>query len=281
MLQPDYMSFFDALAMALLAGVALALRRSSADRLPWAWLALSAAASAVDKGLGVWPPATAVGVVRLAAAATAFLALVEFGRRGLGRSGRLDLGPWIYVPLLLLAAPGALAGRIDALGSTCRFALGVPGGLLAGLGLWFAGLRLAAVALWVYAPAVAFSIPAIQTLCALTAMTGAWLYRCGAERREKADWARRWLFPAVSLLVVVLGWIVAAAWRADGNVALSRETVQAAQAAQGVRVADVRHDPGDRLRTGLPVVLAIFAGAAGFIALGALANRFLQRSAFH
>ena len=279
MLQPDYISFFEALAMALLAGVACALRRWLPDRLPWSWLALFAVGSAADKCLAVWPPTTALQVVRLAAAATAFLSLVEFGRRGLGRTGRVALGPWIYVPLLLLVAPGALAGRIDTLQATCRYALGVPGGLLAGLALWSAGgLRLAALALFVYAPAVAFSIPALQTLCALAAMTGAWLYRCDADSPPKTYWARRWLFPAASLLVVVLGWIVTAAWRADAGVATSRETAKAVQA---VHVAAVPHSPDDRLRTGLPVVLAIFAGAAGLIALGALVNRLTQHSALH
>jgi hypothetical protein len=81
------------------------------------------------------------------------------------------------------------------------------------------------------------------------------------------------------LLLVILGWI---AWSDRAATALSPETNRPAplvQVAQTEKHAGLRYSPDDRLRTGLPVMVAIFAGCAAFIAACALANRHLGQSA--
>ena len=144
-------------------------------------------------------------LVRLAVMAASFAALLEFGRRGFQRAGRQAWNRWIYLPLLAVLALGALSGETSGLEAACRYGLGLPGALLAGLALGQAsrssghgqrtGLRLAALALLAYAPAAGlvvsraaffpaswlndeafatatgFPIHVVRMLCALAAMT--------------------------------------------------------------------------------------------------------------
>jgi len=85
----------------------------------------------------------------------------------------------------------------------------------------------------------------------------------------------------VPLLLVILGWIATAAWSGGATTAVSLESkpAQVVQVADPQKLTDLGYSPDDRLRTGVPVVLAIFAGCACFIALCALANRLLSHSA--
>ncbi len=126
--------------------------------------------------------------------AVSFLPLLEFGRRG-GRAlgGRLP-GPWIYWPLLGLTGLGALGG-LDVFHTTCRYALGLPGGLLASLALLRAGrdaeppcwpLYLAGLALLAYGladlpdeetfrAATGLPVQAVRAACVTALALGIWL----------------------------------------------------------------------------------------------------------
>lgn len=82
-----------------------------------------------------------------------------------------------------------------------------------------------------------------------------------------------------ALPLVILGWIATAGWSGGATPAVSPERNHPApvvQLADAEKFTDLRYSSDDRLRTGVPVVLAIFAGCACFIAL---ANRFLGHSA--
>ena len=72
----------------------------------------------------------AFSAVRFAAMALSFVFLCEFGRKTLGKLQRKGPGRWIYVPLLALAASGALGGTAS-LQATTRYALALTGGLWA------------------------------------------------------------------------------------------------------------------------------------------------------
>lgn len=303
MIPPSSTHLFDALALALAAGLAASLNRLPGERLPWSWLAASFGILGVYAFLAVGaadPSAsTAVGVVRLGAVALASLAMLEFGRRSLHLPG-LAIG----LPLLALAALGALSGRLGPLEVSCRYALALPGALLAAATLWLAarsasagrcaGLRVAAVALAAWTVAMVISVPwaafppasvvnrlsfleragfsagRLLSLCALGAMTGLWLYGWGAH----ASRARRWLLPSASLVVVLLGWLAAGAWERSVGAAVPADLAAATAAAppeESTGLADYRG------RGGLGVVVVIFAVWAAVLGGGALVNRAMTR----
>ena len=85
-----------------------------------------------------------------------------------------------------------------------------------------------------------------------------------------------------ALLLVIVFWIATAGWSGGAATAVSPKRDRPAavvQVAAAEKLADLRYSPADRLRTGVPVVAAIFVGCAAFIAVCALANRHLGRSA--
>ena len=133
--QMDYIFFFYGLGFILLAAVTWPMSGKE-DPLPWGWLCLFGLTHGASEwldmlafGLGDAP---AFAAVRLGLMALSFLFLLEFGRSGAqGPDGRA-MGPWIYLPLLVLASLGSLAG-LSGLNVSIRYALGLTGTLGAAL----------------------------------------------------------------------------------------------------------------------------------------------------
>ncbi len=134
--QCDYLLFAHGLAMIVLASKCLCMRLAPKDRLPWGWLACFG----VLQGLNVWLEMLAVSLgdsagfkwVRLLFLAAAFVSLVWCGWCVIRAQQHSATEPWVLVPLLALAGLGGAAG-FDGLNVTVRYALALPGGLLAGL----------------------------------------------------------------------------------------------------------------------------------------------------
>jgi len=248
--QLDYISFLCGFSFLLLVTMLWELQPRAADNLPWRWLA----AFGLLYGAGEWLEMLAFDLevtpvfhaLGLALLATSFLLLLEFSRRGWQVQGGRVIGWWVYPPLLGLAGLGVLAG-MNGLNATIRYALGLPGGLLAAGVLWRATWRLdtrqrwpfglIALALLVYGPATGLSAPyaaffpaatlnhdtflavagfplqLIQTLCALTAATGAWMaYRQPGNTVVHPGGLQRWSI-SVAIVALLAGGAWAANWR--------------------------------------------------------------------
>jgi hypothetical protein len=237
--------FLGGLAFLMVAGVTLALTWRSDARLPWHWLGLFGLSQAVSAWLGAWPAAvsdqTAFQVVHLSIRAASWICLLEFGRRGLQCMGHRVPDRRIYIPLFILFALGAASGQLRGLDATCAYALGLPGGLAAGLALWQAsrrarpgeeiGLGMAALAFLSYALTAGLVVPKaalfpaswlndeafrtatgvpiqlVQAMGALAAMAGMWFYYCGhGSCPDRPGMVGRWSFPVAFLLIFACGW---------------------------------------------------------------------------
>ncbi|MCC7145231.1 MAG: EAL domain-containing protein [Phycisphaeraceae bacterium] len=247
----DYIFFVYGLSFIVLACTCFCLARKL-DRLSvWPWLGWFGLLHGLNEWLDML--ALSLGdspvfkAARLGLLAVSFLPLLEFGRRGLRAHAKPAPRPWLYLPFLALAACGALAG-MDGLNAACRYTLGLPGGLLAAWVLWHESqqtdlsrrwpLRLAGAALFVYALATGLIVPRADLLpasflnqqtfqvtlgfpvqllraggAALIAL-GFWMTYCLAQNQDSSSALRRWLTPAVVLLLLVSGWF-AADWRAN------------------------------------------------------------------
>ncbi len=253
----DYLFFVYGFSFLLLGGILWGWARRAEERLPWNWLAHFG----LLHGISEWLDMLAISLgdsqafkgVRIVLMVVSFLPLVEFGRRGLAAQGRRAPAWWVYPPLLALAGLGGLAG-MDGLNAACRYALGLPGGLLAGVVLLREARRmdvgrrfplgLAGLALLFYGPATGLIVPSafffpasvlnydaflavarvpiqlIRALCAMAAALGIWrLYKYNANVADSRGWLRRLLVPGavVSLLV---GGFMATSWigqRADAE----------------------------------------------------------------
>jgi diguanylate cyclase (GGDEF)-like protein len=64
--------------------------------------------------------------------AISFAVLLEFGRRDLPKLDQKTPGPWIYAPLAGILATAWFMGGAPALNAAARYAIGLPGALLAG-----------------------------------------------------------------------------------------------------------------------------------------------------
>ncbi len=274
----DYIYFLYGLSFVLLATVAVALGGWE-KTLPWRWLAVFG----VFHGSNEWLDLLALGSgdspafqgVRLAVLVVSFLALVEFGRRGMaGDSPRFGRSVWLL--LLGLAVLGGLSGAMSGLNATCRYALGLTGGILAAAVFWRAAgstgdgqrrgcLRLAAGSMLAYGLAAGLVVPKaaffpaswlnhddflaftgmpvqfVRMLCALGVMTGVWLH----GRWVSGVWLRhsgpipRWLYPVLFVLLSGLGWW-ATDWQGRSIDANLRERLlqQALKIAQTINPAE-------------------------------------------
>ena len=248
--QMDCVFFIYGFAFVLLAAVLTGRRKYFGDRLPWIWLAWFG----LLHGANEWLDMLALGLgdspefqrLRLAFLAASFLPLLEFGRRGLKAQGVSVPGGWVQLPLLALAAFGGLEG-ISALNAACRYALGLPAGVLAGLALLkesrrldsrrMRPLRLAGLSFLLYAPAagligpaasfwpasafnqvtflttVGFPVQLLRAWCAVGVSLGVWAaYRPDAATLEEGRWFRRWAIP-LTVMTLVAGGCWAANWR--------------------------------------------------------------------
>ena len=127
--QTDFVWFLYGLGFVLLAAIAHALSRQD-DRLRWNWLALFALLHSVSDVLSLLTPALGdtplFRMARLVVLTASYLCLAEFGRLA------LNLRRWVFLPPLVAASLGALAG-LPGLAASLRQALGMPAGLAAGL----------------------------------------------------------------------------------------------------------------------------------------------------
>ncbi|MCR4414072.1 MAG: hypothetical protein NUV77_16780 [Thermoguttaceae bacterium] len=122
------------LAMFVAAGVLVGLCRRSDRGQPWPWLAAFAAAQGTGLWLAPWAEAWRSGALvcaHLAATLASWVALVEFGRRGLWPRRSPRIGWWIHPVLLTATILAACLGGWDAVDRAGRFAVGLPGMLLA------------------------------------------------------------------------------------------------------------------------------------------------------
>jgi len=134
----DIAFFYYGLAYILLAAVCLPLQRKDGRRLPWGYLG----GFGLFLGLVAWLNLFAISFgdnilmlqLRIVLMSLGFLSLLEFGRRGIIASGNRAPGLWIHIPLVLLAATGVFFDP-NGLKITPRYALAVPGGIMAVIAL--------------------------------------------------------------------------------------------------------------------------------------------------
>lgn len=135
--QLDYIFFFYGLAFILLGAICFAIKNRGQEEPPWTLLG----SFGIAHGVNEWLYLLALGIgdapafawARLVFVAASYVMLVEFVRLGAIRFGRKPPGRWIYGPLILLVALGGLTGGPGAANAVARYALGLPGGLGAGL----------------------------------------------------------------------------------------------------------------------------------------------------
>ncbi len=161
----DYVLFVYGFAFVAMAAICLVLDRERDKLLPWGWLAVFGLTHGISEWLDMFSISLGYSerlhTVRLAILAISYLALFEFGRRGYaGRSGK-KLSPWLYIPVVLLAATGCFAG-IEGLHAATRYATGLPAGILAAVAIIASvrrtkcasiSLLVLGIAMAVYAPA--------------------------------------------------------------------------------------------------------------------------------
>lgn len=119
--------------------VVLRWQDRTATALPWAWLAWFG----LLQGCHAWLEVVAMDLSdtplfawgRLVVLVLSLGALLEFGRRGLGRFGVRVAAWWAYAPLLAGLA-FARPGSLDACFAVGRFALGLSAGALAAWAFW-------------------------------------------------------------------------------------------------------------------------------------------------
>jgi|GEM_PF-1250032 len=244
--QLDYIFFVYGLSFILMATQCLVLRRRDKS-LPWGLLA----AFGIIHGINEWLDMLAMSmsdtstfkIIRLVVMAISFIMLVEYGQRAFSQNGRVAARRWLTPLLISMAMHGILFRDINTINASCRYALGLPGALMAAVALWCMsreckggqryGLILAAVSLLVYGFAAGIIVPKsaifpalwlnhdsflamtsypvqlIRAFCAFVAMTGFWVY--GWQKVSSSGqigFIRRWSLPVAVVLVVVLGWFV-------------------------------------------------------------------------
>lgn len=144
----DYLFFVYGLAFFWVASICATIPRESGRGAPWLWLGLFGAFHGLSEWLEIFlmdlTYNPAVDMAKFAAMALSAGFLCEFARRALG--GLQGKGPraWLYVPLLALAASGALGGAsipetLNAMAATTRYALLLTGGLGAAWALYQLG----------------------------------------------------------------------------------------------------------------------------------------------
>ncbi|MBI5745216.1 MAG: hypothetical protein HY952_11790 [Elusimicrobia bacterium] len=173
----DYLFFFYGLAFILLAAVCFTIKKEDKSPLLWNWLGYFGLAHGLHEWLDLlafsFYDGPAFILARAVIMGASFYFLAAFGRRSkLPLTGKA-LSPWIYLPLTILGLLGWFYGPAGFNAST-RYAIGLPGGLLAAYAAWLASarqdaaaprsLRVMAVALGVYAFAAGAVVPGSDLL---------------------------------------------------------------------------------------------------------------------
>jgi hypothetical protein len=217
--QPEGLAFLCGLALFWVGGLALRLARGS--QFPnWRLFALFALVQA----LAQWSLLSANGDSRtffgngasLVLSPASFLALMEWSRREIKCPGDRRLQPWIYGLAMAIAALILATSGTSGMGTVVRYALALPGGVLAAVALGQAaqrrpagwGLALASAAIALFAVGYAFSVGALQAFAALGLLMGIWReYREVFPLPKSASAVRRWHMPVVFMLLVIAGTI--------------------------------------------------------------------------
>jgi PAS domain S-box-containing protein len=135
----DYVQFVHGLLLLLLALALYRIRKAPQCQLPWPWLAwfglLHGATEWLDLfAFGQGVPAS-VRLPWLVLSTASWGLLLEFARRVRRRQGDWSPGAWLHLAPAGLIALATLAGGLPFDTSAC-YCLGLPGAILAGLGLW-------------------------------------------------------------------------------------------------------------------------------------------------
>ncbi|MHB9025349.1 MAG: CHASE domain-containing hybrid sensor histidine kinase/response regulator [Armatimonadota bacterium] len=249
--QMDYIFFVYGLSFILLAFICWNLCHDPTEQRPWRWLCIFGLLHGLNEwmdmlvfSLGDSPGFQAVRLINMAAS---FAALTEFGRRGLRQAGWRVPGWWFTIILVILGTVVGFAGGMSGLNAGFRYTLGLPGGITTALALWLVswtlgkhrrvGICLAAAMMLIYGltagvvvppsaffPAswlnhetflnvTGFPIQLVRIFCALGSMAGLWWYGLKSEKASGQDGPFvRWGYPAIFILLVILGWL-AADWR--------------------------------------------------------------------
>jgi hypothetical protein len=215
--QPAIVAFVSGLALVWTGGLALRLARG-AETHRWRLFALFALAQA----LAQWSliaaeddsPAVLFGRVSLVLSAASFLALIEFGRRGIILQGERLLKRWIYAPVIAVAALILATRGPGGVETAMRYGLALPGGALAAWAFAQAaqrrhtgwGLALASAATALFATGYAFSVGALSAFAALGLLVGIWREsRAAFPLPPPAGAVRRWRLPVGFALLLVVG----------------------------------------------------------------------------
>ena len=243
--QADYLWFCCGLAGLLLGAICLAFRSSGVGRGPaWNWLA----AFGLLFGAYSWLEALAQAdlephrLVQAILPALSCAALLEFGRRGVARDAKTWLPAWVTPAALAVAWSGWAAGP-DGFAAAWRYALALPGGLLAARTLLIAsrlltdkgrgGLAAAGIALGSWgvvtglivpragfipasvlndqslAAATGLSVLVLQVPCVVLASWALWSYvRAVTVVRDRSLAVLGGLAPWGFTAIVVLSWLV-------------------------------------------------------------------------
>jgi PAS domain S-box-containing protein len=132
--QMDYIFFIYGLAFIMLAVIVYLFGRRVGEEMPWKWLALFGLVHGINEWLDMLALSVSnvmpLTIARLIFMAGSFFCLVEFGRAGTAATGGKPPGRWVFLPLLVLATSGVLAG-VSETNATIRYSLGLTGGLWA------------------------------------------------------------------------------------------------------------------------------------------------------
>ncbi|MEN6624724.1 MAG: response regulator [Candidatus Sumerlaeia bacterium] len=283
----DYLFFIHGLSFILMALLLPTGSRNSGRRMPWrqlGWFGLL-------QGIADWMAVPAVGLgdtpllrsVRLAIMIASFLALLMFGVNSVRLSGR-RISAWWASPLVPAAAVLAWLRGINGLEEVSRFGIALPAGVLAAVVLWHISrkhemerlpLAVVGAAFLVHAVAACFilpnfsfcpvselstaplpkicgiCIPALCTLCAMTAATGVWrAFSANRVSGTACGWFSSWVMPGVIAILLTGGFLITE-WRGAGAGAEQREFIlqQATLIADQIDVENTREltfTPADR-----------------------------------
>ena len=169
----DYIFFVYGFSFILLAVVCFIIsKQERKPKLPWNWLAIFG----ILHGINEWLDMLVLALpdhfwfkgLRLAIMGGSFLALFEFGRRGLAE-GRPGLaGVWLYLPLSVLGIACGFFGS-NGLNAGLRYTFGLLGGILAALAFLRQAkksesvlgrrFRFAAISIFLYVLSAGFVVP--------------------------------------------------------------------------------------------------------------------------
>jgi PAS domain S-box-containing protein len=285
----DYILFVEGLSFVMLAVMTWRLQDSTEAGLPWhslAWFGLL-------NGIYQWLDMLAVDLgesggfaaLRFAVLAACFLALAQFGRLGLIRTGKRRAGTWIFLPFLFLASLGALSG-LAGLNASCGYALALPASAAAGWAILSdphgrknSGRFVIGVAFLVYSLAVGLIVPPahffpasflngsaflsaagfpiqiVRCACAAAGALGAWLLRQDRATFDRSSSLGRnhflgWVLPLSAALLLAAGlWITI--WRGQSIDSRNRDHLLMQMAAT-VRMINAEKAQGLSFRSGDP-----------------------------